>query len=85
MLAPNDLLELTHSTAVVNSFFFRAWATVVSVKISFVALFRLLSKRIWKTISIYYWVVVVFTVLAGMFLVSEAFITCSNFGQSASK
>lgn len=85
VLAPNDLLELTLSTAVVNSFFCLAWATVVCVKFSFLALFRLLIRRISRTIGIYYWLVVVFTVLAGMFLVSEAFIMCSHFGPTASK
>lgn len=85
VLAPNDLLELTLSTAVVNSFFCLAWATIVCVKFSFLALFRLLIRRISRTIGIYYWIVVVFTVLAGMFLVSEAFIMCSHFGPSASK
>lgn len=85
VLAPNDLLELTLSTAVVNSFFCLAWATVVCVKFSFLALFRLLIRRISRTIGIYYWAVVVFTVLAGMFLVSEAFIMCSHFGPSAGK
>lgn len=85
VLTPNDLLELTLSTAVVNSFFCLAWATVVCVKFSFLALFRLLIRRISRTIGIYYWVVVVFTVLASMFLVTEAFIMCSHFGPSASK
>lgn len=85
VLTPNDMLELTLSTAVVNSFFCLAWATVVCVKFSFLALFRLLIRRISRTIGIYYWVVVVFTVLSGMFLVSEAFIMCSHFGPSASK
>lgn len=85
VLAPDDLLELTHSTAVVNSFFCLAWATIVCVKFSFLALFKLLIRRISRTIGIYYWVVVVFTVLAGIFLVSEAFILCSHFGPSASK
>lgn len=85
VLTPNDILELTLSTAVVNSFFCLAWATVVCVKFSFLAMFRLLVRRISRTIGIYYWVVVVFTVLSGMFLVSEAFIMCSHFGPSASK
>lgn len=85
VLTPNDFLELTLSTAVVNSFFCLAWATIVCVKFSFLALFRLLIRRISRKIGIYYWVVVVVTVLSGMFLVSEAFIMCSHFGTSASK
>lgn len=85
VLTPGDLLELTLSTALVNSFFCLAWATVVSVKFSFLALFRLLIRRMSGTIDIYYWVVVVFTMLVGIFLVSEAFILCLHFGPSASK
>lgn len=85
VLTADDLLDLTLSTAVVNSFFSLAWATVVCVKFSFLALFRLLMRRISTRIGIYYWVVVIFTVLAGIFLVSEAFILCSHFGPSASK
>lgn len=85
VLTPDDLLGLTLSTAVIDSFFCLAWATVVCVKFSFLALFRLLIRRISRKIGIYYWVVVVFTVLAGIFLVSEAFILCSHFGSSASK
>lgn len=66
--------------AIINSFLFLIWTVVISVKFSFLALFRLLIQRISWKITFYYWFVVVFTVLTWIYMVSEAFIICPAFG-----
>lgn len=77
--------EVAHSLintgpAIVHSFLFLAWTVVISVKFSFLALFRLLIQRISWKITFYYWFVVVFTVITWIYMVSEAFIICPAFG-----
>ena len=66
--------------AIIHSFLFLTWTVVISVKFSFLALFRLLIQRISWKITFYYWFVVVFTVLTWIFMVSEAFILCPAVG-----
>lgn len=66
--------------AIINSFLVLTWTVVISVKFSFLALFRLLIQRISWKITIYYWFVVVFTVITWIYMVSEAFIVCPAFG-----
>lgn len=66
--------------AIINSFLFLTWTVVISVKFSFLALFRLLIQRISWKITFYYWFVVVFTVFTWIYMVSEAFIICPAFG-----
>lgn len=66
--------------AIIHSFLFLTWTVVISVKFSFLALFRLLIQRISWKITSYYWFVVVFTVLTWIYMVSEAFIACPAFG-----
>ena len=78
-------LTVTNVPTLMDSFLFLSWTTVVSVKFSFLALFRLLIRRVSKKLTAYYWFVVVFTALTWAFLVNEAFIACSVFGLNACK
>lgn len=66
--------------AIIHSFLFLTWTVVISVKFSFLALFRLLIQRISWKITFYYWFVVVFTVITWIYMVSEAFIACPAVG-----
>lgn len=66
--------------AIIHSFLFLTWTVVISVKFSFLALFRLLIQRVSWKIMVYYWFVVVFTVSTGIYMVSEAFIVCPAVG-----
>lgn len=70
--------------AIVQSFLFLTWTVVISVKFSFLALFRLIIQRISWAITFYYWFVVVFTVLTWIYMVSQAFIFCPAFGTQIS-
>lgn len=69
---------------IINSFLFLTWTVVISVKFSFLALFRLLIQRISRRITFYYWFVVVFTAITWIYMVSEAFIICPAFGAHVS-
>ncbi|KAI5919081.1 hypothetical protein F4810DRAFT_528487 [Camillea tinctor] len=62
-----------------NIFLVFAWTATFFVKFSFLAFFK---QMIWRLdrIQYYYWGVVALTVLSYMFLVSEAFILCHDFG-----
>lgn len=65
-----------------NIFLALAWTTTFLVKFSFLAFFRQLIRNV-HNIKYYYWGVVALTVLSWMFLTSEAFILCSDFGVEA--
>lgn len=67
-----------------NIFLAFAWTTTFLVKFSFLAFFRQLIRNV-LSIKYYYWSVVCLTVLSWMFLTSEAFILCSDFGIDASE
>ncbi|MCJ1252195.1 hypothetical protein MMC30_009442, partial [Trapelia coarctata] len=75
-----DLVKLTNSMAIVDTFLALAWTTTFCVKFSFLALFRLLIHRVSGPITIYYWCVVGFTTITWAFIVSESFILCPYFG-----
>lgn len=62
-----------------HSFTCIIWTTVFAVKFSFLALFRLLIRRLPKAITTYYWTTVGITVATWMFFLSEPFILCSYF------
>ncbi|KAH8744395.1 hypothetical protein F5883DRAFT_590148 [Diaporthe sp. PMI_573] len=61
-----------------------AWTTTFLVKFSFLAFFKHLIRNV-ERIQRYYWGIVVFTIITWMFLTSEAFILCSDFGINATK
>ncbi|KAK4234051.1 hypothetical protein C8A03DRAFT_18982 [Achaetomium macrosporum] len=62
-----------------HSFLIIAWTATFLVKFSFLGFFK---QLIWKVSKIqrYYWAVVAITVVSWMFLISEPFILCSDFG-----
>ncbi|ORY70234.1 uncharacterized protein BCR38DRAFT_503520 [Pseudomassariella vexata] len=64
------------------TFLIIAWTTTFFVKFSFLAFFKGLIRLVDR-IKYYYWTVVVFTVVSWMFLVSEPFILCSDFGYAS--
>lgn len=66
-----------------NIFLSLAWSATFFVKFSFLAFFKQLIWHVNKT-QYYYWGVVTLTILTWMFLTSEAFILCSDFGVDSS-
>jgi hypothetical protein len=82
-----DSARLTHllmtATQQNHAFLILAWTTTFLVKFSFLAFFR---QLIWNVTGIrrYYWVVVGVTVVSWLFLISEPFILCSDFGLESS-
>ncbi len=75
-----DVLDVTNAIAIVDALAGLTWTTTFFVKFSFLALFRLLIRRVSKRITIYYWIVVVFTALLWALMVCEPFIFCPTFG-----
>lgn len=53
-----------------------SWTATIAVKLYFLVLFRELTKRVSKKISIYIWAVILLTVSLGIFLLSATFIAC---------
>lgn len=76
----SETTKLIDSLKIIDSFLALIWTTTFAVKLSFLIFFKQLIERVSRKITIYYWVVVVFTILTWMFLVSEAFILCPYFG-----
>lgn len=70
---------------VVDAFVCLTWTATFAVKASFLALFRVLIRRISRRITIYYWVVVGCTGVTWAFMMAESFIFCSTFGLKSSK
>lgn len=70
---------------VVDAFVCLTWTATFAVKASFLALFRMLIRRISRRITIYYWVVVGCTAVTWAFMMAESFIFCSIFGLESSK
>ena len=65
--------------AILDSFLCTMWTTTFAVKFSFLALFRLLIRRVSQSITTYYWIVVATTTITWIFLTSEPFILCPYF------
>lgn len=80
-----DILIMADVSKVVDAFVCLTWTATFAVKASFLALFRVLIRRISKRITIYYWVVVGFTGVTWAFMMAESFIFCSTFGLESSK
>lgn len=76
----SELARLTGSLKIIYSFLAMIWTTTFAVKLSFLVFFKKLIDRVSKQINIYYWIVVVFTVVSWMFIVGEPFILCPYFG-----
>lgn len=79
-----DILDFKVAMAVVSSLVVLSWTATYAVKLSFLALFRHLISRLSKKITIYYWVIVGFTLLSWAYVVVEPFILCPVFGLSSS-
>ncbi|KAI0448311.1 hypothetical protein F5B21DRAFT_518998 [Xylaria acuta] len=67
-----------------NIFLSLAWTATFFVKFSFLAFFKQMIWRVDK-MRYYYWSIVVLTVLSYLFLFSEAFILCHDFGVNTLK
>ena len=80
-----DIFVMANVSKVVDAVVCLTWTATFAVKASFLALFRVLIRRISKRITIYYWVVVGCTGVTWAFMMSESFIFCSTFGLGSSK
>lgn len=83
-LSTKQMQQLLNQALNENILLAIAWTTTFLVKFSFLAFFRQLIRNV-DGIQYYYWAVVSLTLLTWMFLTSEAFILCSDFGINASK
>lgn len=68
--------HLSETRQIVNSFLCIIWTTIFAVKLSFLALFRLLVRRLPKPITNYYWATVGITIATWIFFIAEPFILC---------
>lgn len=84
MFTVQDILDFKVAMAVVSSLLVLSWTATYAVKLSFLALFRHLISRLSKKITIYYWIIVGFTLLSWAYAVVEPFILCPVFGLSSS-
>ena len=80
-----EIAQLMDSLKIIYSFLALIWTTTFAVKLSFLVFFKKLIDRVSKKITLYYWFVVVFTVVSWMFIVSEPFILCPYFGIETGK
>lgn len=71
-----DLLRLTNSLSSEQAFNCLSWSAVFCVKFSFLALFKVLIRRLSRRLTIYYWMVVGVTIMTWVFLASSIFILC---------
>lgn len=77
VIIPPDLYDNVRKYyALTTSFLFLIWTSIFAVKLSFLALFRLLIRRVGKVMTRYYWIAVATTVVTWMFLVNEPFMLC---------
>ena len=76
-ISPPDQYQIILAIrSILDSFICIIWTTVFAVKFSFLALFRLLIRRLPKAITSYYWTTVGITVATWIFFVGEPFILC---------
>lgn len=71
-----ELLGLPNSVSDVQALFCLAWSAIFCVKLSFLAFFRVLIRRLSRRLNIYYWVVVVVAILTWMLLAFDFCIFC---------
>ena len=78
------LAKVERFTKMDQAYLFLSWTTIYTVKMSFLFFFRRLADRIHNVV--HYWrVVVVFTVLAGIFNACEIFMACPKTGIDSGK
>lgn len=71
----NDLFETPY--AIFYVFYVLIWTTIFAVKFSFLVFFKKLINRVTK-IHIYYWTVVIITLLSWLYAVLEPLVVCSH-------
>lgn len=79
----SEVLQLLDTLKTFDSDIALIWTTTFSVKFSFLIFFRQLIDRVSKYITIYYWIVVLFTVASWIFIVCQPFILCPHFDSEA--
>ena len=84
-LTLDEITQLINSLKIIYSFLALIWTTTYSVKLSFLIFFKKMISRVSKKIIIYYRIVIVITIIAWMFVVSEPFILCPYFGMKTGK
>lgn len=84
VFSAQDILEFNVAMAVVSSLVILSWTATYAVKFSFLALFRQLISRLSNKITIYFWIIVGFTLLSWAYVVVEPFILCPVFGLHSS-
>lgn len=83
-LTPQQADKVLDEALEENIFLALAWSATFFVKFSFLAFFRQMIWRIDR-IQYYYLTVVALTILFYLFLISEAFILCHDFGINSRK
>lgn len=84
-LTVGDIQSSTDSLTIYLCFRSLAWTTIVCVKFSFLALFRLLIRNLSKRIVIYFWFVVGCTLLAWLYMVTVEWLICRHTGAGPGK
>lgn len=77
-LTVKDLLALRNFVSTTQAFLFMVWTAIFCVKFSFLALFKVLIRRLSRRLTIYYWTIVLVTILTWVLLASDIFIICPN-------
>lgn len=60
-----------------------AWLSIFGIKASFLALFHRMVRNVKRSLTIYFWVTVATTSVAGVVVVLSAFVLCPHFGSDA--
>lgn len=79
----SELMDLLNSMKFLHLYLALIWTTTFSVKLSFLIFFKQLIDRVSGRTTIFFWIVVAFTVVSWMFIVSEPFILCPYFDSKA--
>lgn len=77
-LTVKDLLAQGKFIPAMQAFLFMVWTAIFCVKFSFLALFKVLIRRLSRRLTIYYWTIVFVTIFTWTFLASEIFVICPN-------
>jgi hypothetical protein len=87
MIVPDadEFAMLMNVNSYTLSFVETSWTAISAIKFSFLSLFHTLIRNLCVRLTRYYWAVVIFTVLSGAFLLTEATILCAHFGADARK
>ena len=56
------------------------WTTIFAAKLSFLAFFRLLIRRVSWRLTCHFWIVVGISIASWMLCISESFLACRYFG-----